>query len=138
MKPQVFRIIDVNLNRSREGLRVCEETARFILNDKPMTDELKRLRHGITVCVKRYPEKLRDIILSRDSARDVGSGECALERKREDWKGVCLANIERVKESLRVLEEFSKLIDIKVAGIFKRFRFKVYAIEKKLIARFYP
>ncbi|MFH0771563.1 MAG: thiamine-phosphate pyrophosphorylase [Candidatus Omnitrophota bacterium] len=136
MKPQIYRIIDANLNRSREGLRVCEEAARLVLNDKPMTDEFRRLRHGITGCIKRYPEKFQNIILSRDSNRDVGSGEHAFERERGDWKEVCLANMERVKESLRVLEEFSKLIDIKIAVRFKKLRFRTYGIEKKLISRF--
>ena len=34
---RVLRVIDANANRLTEGLRVCEDTARFILNDKKAT-----------------------------------------------------------------------------------------------------
>lgn len=136
MKQKIYRIIDANLNRSREGLRVCEEIARFVLNDKRLTEELKGLRHKITGCIKFYPDRLQDIVSARDSGRDVGRGRQPIERKRKDWKGISLANMERAKESLRALEEFSKLVDSKIADRFKRLRFKAYDIEKKLTARF--
>lgn len=136
MRQKVYRIIDANLNRSREGLRVCEEIARFVLDDKRLTEEFKGLRHKITNCIKFYPTRLQDIISARDSGRDVGRGRQPMEQKRLDWKGVSLANMERVKESLRALEEFSKLIDSRIADKFKRLRFKAYEAEKKLTARF--
>jgi len=131
---KVYRIIDANLNRSREGLRVCEEIARFVLDDKRLTEEFKGLRHKITDCIKFYPAGLQDIVAARDPGGDVGRGRQAVERHRKDWKGVSLANIERVKESLRALEEFSKLVDIRIADRFKRLRFKAYEAEKDLIA----
>ncbi len=136
MKHKIYRIIDANLNRSREGLRVCEEIARFVLSDAILTKEFKELRHKISNCIKYYPDNLQCIISDRDSEEDVGAGKQPLEYKRKDWQEISLANIERVKESLRVLEEFSKLIDAKIADRFKRFRFKAYEIEKKLIKRF--
>ena len=136
MRQKVYRIIDANLNRSREGLRICEEIARFVLDDKRLTEEFKGLRHKITGCIKFYPARLQDIISARDSGRDVGRGRQTMERRRKDWKGLSLANMERVKESLRALEEFSKLIDNKIADRFKRLRFKAYEAEKKLVARF--
>src|SRR3989338_4277731 len=136
MRQKVYRIIDANLNRSREGLRVCEEIARFVLDDKRLTEEFKGLRHKITDCIKFYPARLQDIISARDSGRDVGRGRQPMEQRRKDWKGISLANMERVKESLRALEEFSKLIDSTIADRFKRLRFKAYEDEKKLTARF--
>ncbi len=136
MRQKVYRIIDANLNRSREGLRVCEEIARFVLDDKRLTGEFKGLRHKITDCIKFYPVRLQDIISARDSGRDVGRGRQPMEQRRKDWKGISLANMERVKESLRALEEFSKLIDSRIADRFKRLRFKAYEAEKKLTARF--
>lgn len=132
----IYRIIDANLNRSREGLRVCEEIARFTLNDEGLTEKFKSLRHGITACIKFYPPRLNGIVAARDAMRDVGQKAHALERKRTDIRDVSLANMERVKESLRVLEEFSKLLDDKIARRFKRIRFKSYEIEKELIERF--
>lgn len=136
MKQKIYRIIDANLNRSREGLRVCEEITRFVLDDECLTKELKGLRHRITDCIKFYPVRLQDIVSARDARKDVGRGKQPVEQKRKDWKEVILANMERVKESLRVLEEFSKLIDGRIADRFKRFRFRAYDIEKRLIARF--
>ncbi len=136
MKDKLYRIIDANLNRSREGLRVCEEIARFVLDDASLTREFKGLRHCISDCIKLYPAKLRGIISARDPENDVGRGRQAIERKRSGWKDVSIANMERVKESLRVLEEFSKLIDGKIADKFKRLRFKAYDTEKKLVSRF--
>jgi len=44
--------------------------------------------------------------------------------------------MERVKESLRVLEEFSKLIDGGISDRFKRLRFRAYGAEKRLVSRF--
>lgn len=133
---KLYRIIDANLNRSREGLRVCEEIARFVLDDRSLTKEFKGLRHGISDCIKLYPAKLRGIISARNSEADVGKGRQAIERKRSGWKEISVANMERVKESLRVLEEFSKLIDGKISDKFKRLRFKVYNAEKKFVSRF--
>lgn len=136
MDEKLYRIIDANLNRSREGLRVCEEIARFVLDDRPLTREFKGLRHGISDCIRLYPAKLRGIISARDSEGDVGKGRQAIERRRKGWKEISVANMERVKESLRVLEEFSKPIDGKIADKFKGLRFKAYNAEKKLVSRF--
>ncbi|MDD5072963.1 MAG: thiamine-phosphate pyrophosphorylase [Candidatus Omnitrophica bacterium] len=136
MKEKLYRIIDANLNRSREGLRVCEEIARFVLDDASLMRDLKGLRHGISGCIKLYPARLRGIISARDTDGDVGRGRQAIERKRTGWKEISIANMERVKESLRVLEEFSKLIDGKIADRFKRLRFKAYNAEKRLVSRF--
>ncbi|KPK42783.1 MAG: hypothetical protein AMJ78_01335 [Omnitrophica WOR_2 bacterium SM23_29] len=136
MKRKIYRIIDANLNRSREGLRVCEEIARFILNDKSLTKEFKALRHRITNCIRDFPAQLGEIVSTRDAEGDVGRQSRPSENKRRNWKEIFLANLERVKESLRVLEEFSKLVDKKIADRFKKIRFKLYDIEKKLISRF--
>ncbi|MFA5334047.1 MAG: thiamine-phosphate pyrophosphorylase [Candidatus Omnitrophota bacterium] len=136
MKEKLYRIIDANLNRSREGLRVCEEIARFVLDDAPLTKEFKAIRHGVSGCIKLYPARLRGIVSARDSEGDVGRCRQAIERKRAGWKGVSAANMERAKESLRVLEEFSKLIDKRISDRFKRLRFRAYGAEKKLVSRF--
>ena len=36
-----LRIVDVNYNRAREGMRVCEEVARFALSDAALTSNGK-------------------------------------------------------------------------------------------------
>ena len=132
----IFRVIDANLNRSREGLRVCEEIARFVLNSKPLTEDLKSVRHGISGIIKNNSGRLNSLAASRDSEGDVlrRSGSES-EMKRRGLADIFAANMERVKESLRVLEEFFKLIDNKASAEFCGLRFKVYTIEKKAMKR---
>ncbi len=68
---------------------------------------------------------------SRDSEKDVGKTSLYSELKRGDYQDIFFANIQRVKESVRVLEEFTKIDNKKVSGYFKTIRYKLYGIEKK-------
>ena len=125
------RIIDANFNRSREGLRVCEEVARFVLNSPALTKEFKRVRHNVSNIMSK-----RALCGSRDVKADVGRAhKSKSELKRTGYEDIFLANIERVKESLRVLEEFFKLINTGDSMAFARLRFKVYDIEKRAIKK---
>jgi hypothetical protein len=40
-----YRVIDANLNRLREGIRVVEDIYRYILDDKDIASRLKNIRH---------------------------------------------------------------------------------------------
>ena len=132
-----FRIIDANFNRSREGLRVCEEVARFIWNSHSLTRELKAVRHSITNILKNVPRASRVLFKTRDVKSDVGRIERKKsEMRRLDYSDIFGANIERAKESLRVLEEFFKLIDKNTSAKFTKLRFRVYEIEKKAHSHF--
>ncbi|MHB8154999.1 MAG: thiamine-phosphate pyrophosphorylase [Candidatus Omnitrophota bacterium] len=126
----IGRIIDANLNRVKEGLRVCEEITRFILDNHKFTAALKEIRHKINFLGSKIysPSKL---IVQRKVQADVGRLNYRGETKRGNCKDIFWANIQRVKESLRVLEEFSKLIDVRAALGFKQLRYKVYEIEKE-------
>lgn len=126
----IHRIIDANLNRVKEGLRVCEEITRFILDDRKLTALFKLYRHEIDAILKKvYPAA--KLLGERRSTEDVGRLNSRSELKRSGLKDVFWANIQRVKESLRVLEEFSKLKNREAALRFKQLRYKVYEIEKK-------
>ena len=57
------------------------------------------------------------------------------ELKRVKVEDILFANLQRIKESVRVLEEFSKLVDVKAAEDFKKLRYKFYALEKKIITK---
>ena len=127
---QILRILDANLNRSREGLRVCEEVMRFTLADTSATRELKKTRHAISRSIGRFPVSLEGLVQCRDTGSDVGKKANRLESKRPDGRALFIANIERAKESLRVLEETSKLLNPKLGILYKKIRFRVYAIEK--------
>lgn len=127
--------MDANLNRAREGLRVCEEITRFAANDKKVTASLKRARHTVSRSIALLPVPYETLIRARDSRKDVGKEPSALETSRKGVFGLFAANIERVKEALRVLEEFSKLLDNKLPAVYKRIRFSVYTLEKKTLPK---
>ena len=67
----------------------------------------------------------------RNSKTDVGKNIYINELKRTGYQDIFFANIQRVKESIRVLEEFSKLINKNIALEFKKIRYSMYEIEKK-------
>jgi thiamine-phosphate pyrophosphorylase len=52
--------------------------------------------------------------------------------ERNDPRDIFFANIQRVKESIRVLEEFSKLVSVKSALDLKKIRYDIYGIEKSI------
>jgi len=128
---KLLRIIDVNLNRSQEGLRVCEDIVRFALNDKALTRSFKTLRHRIRALAKRIDTKKFVLLRSRDVRKDVGKKTGAREGKRKNIRNIFFANIQRAKESLRVLEEITKLVNGKISQNFKKARFRTYELEKK-------
>ncbi|MFA5156252.1 MAG: thiamine-phosphate pyrophosphorylase [Candidatus Omnitrophota bacterium] len=130
-KNNIDRILDANINRAKEGLRVCEEVTRFILESRSLTASLKNIRHKVSSLAKRLSPQAK-LFSGRDSAKDTGRLVYAAELKRKDICDIFLANIQRVKESVRVLEEFSKLINIKAAVSFKNIRYEVYELEKKI------
>lgn len=135
LKREVFRIIDANFNRSREGLRVCEEVTRFVWNSSVLTKDLKTVRHSITNILKNSPSTSKILFKARDVGSDVGRRvRQKSEMGRLDYSDIFGANIERAKESLRVLEEFFKLIDKNDSAKFTKLRFKVYEIEKKALS----
>lgn len=125
------RIIDANFNRAKEGLRVCEDTCRFILDRKSETRRYKEIRHRLTDILIGL--KIRDVIRARDTHADVGRASTRTEFKRLDAMDVFYANSQRVKESVRVLEEFAKLRNKRVANGLKKLRYQIYALEKNII-----
>lgn len=127
----VHRIIDANMNRAKEGLRVCEEITRFLLDNRNLTSSLKEARHRMDAILKRLSVNT-ELLRYRQSLKDVGSRLYMGEIKRRDCRDIFFANIQRVKESLRVLEEFAKLINKTVAIEFKNLRYDIYEIEKRL------
>ena len=131
MTSAILRILDANFNRSREGLRVCEEIARFYMNNKALTRDLKKARHAVSGCLKTFPGSWTQLLAARDTRADVGKKFSKLEKDRKNAAEIFLANAQRSKESLRALEEFSKCADEKISEKFKKIRFQVYAIEKK-------
>ena len=130
----INRIIDANINRTKEGLRVCEEISRFILESRPITAQLKKIRHRVDVFLKKLSTPAA-LLKERNSLKDVGQHIYANELKRKNYQDILFANLQRVKESIRVLEEFSKLKDKRIAIGFKKLRYGIYELEKKVIKK---
>jgi thiamine-phosphate pyrophosphorylase len=128
------RIIDANLNRIAEGLRVLEDVARLALEDAGISRRLKGLRHELR---RLEIAEHRRLLESRDAAGDVGA-EITVpgqEQPRVLYETV-VANARRVQESLRVMEELAKTAGLSLEpDIFKRARFELYSLEKEMAAR---
>lgn len=126
----VLRLIDANANRAREGLRVLEDYARFVLDSDELTAELKGLRHGLTQAL--HPV-LADAILHRDTEGDVGTGiKAEGELSREDVEQVVTAAGKRLGEALRALEEYLKVEHPGSARAIEQARYRFYVTEQKL------
>ena len=124
---KIYRIIDANINRASEALRVLEEWARLGKDSIQLTEKLKKIRHEINECFSSYS----NLIFSRDTVNDVGTNiENA--SKRNSIKDLIRANCKRLEESLRVLSEYSQLLSVEVQGL-ERCRYEIYTIEKELI-----
>jgi thiamine-phosphate pyrophosphorylase len=123
-----FRLFDANLNRCREGLRVIEDTARFVLDKDAIYRKARALRHKADAVTRGiYPA----LLAQRDSVSDFGRR--LKEGGRGGLKAVLAANFRRVEESLRVLEEYGKLVSPAAGAKFKKIRFASYALEKKML-----
>lgn len=141
MSHQLLRIIDANINRLSEGLRVLEDVARFLLNDVDLSRQLKALRHDLA----QETKSLRVGLLSqRNSEHDVGhhySKDKGLNTEATSLRSLLdlvTANAKRVEESLRVVEELAKLPDMKPilnSARFEQTRFTLYKLERDLISR---
>lgn len=127
----VLRLIDANLNRAKEGLRVSEDVIRFIYNHKSLTQQFKKLRHECSQIILKFPVPLKKLVETRDSTRDVGRDSFLAAKKRVSWFDLLVSNMKRSEEALRVLEESSKVIAPRTAHQFQKLRFKLYELEKR-------
>ena len=130
---ELLRILDANFNRAKEGLRVCEDICRFVWDDKELSAQYKKIRHQLLEAIK--PVGILNVISARDILNDVGRATTKSEAFRKDLTGVFWANGQRVKESLRVLEEVTKLMSTKSSWKIKKLRYQVYAIEQKAASK---
>jgi len=127
----VWRVLDAAANRAGEGLRVVEDYARFVLDDRHLVQQLKAMRHELAAAVGHFPKAW--LLAARDTPGDVGTTvSTPAERVRVDLAAVVTANFKRAAEALRSLEEFAKLVDPAVALEFERLRYRGYTLAKAL------
>lgn len=124
---RTLRIMDANLNRLREGIRVIEDILRYGLNHQSFALALKHLRHQCRL------ESYLDLLELRDSKNDVLKVSTEEEQSRENLQSVLIANFKRTQESARVLEEILKLDSIKESERFKKIRYDLYGLEKQVL-----
>ena len=123
MNKNHLRLIDANINRLREGIRVVEDIFRYIYNNKEISTKLKSLRH--IAKTQNYYELLE----TRDVENDVLRESIKSEQNREDLNSILIANFKRAQESSRVLEELTKLSSIEDSENFKYIRYELYNLE---------
>jgi thiamine-phosphate pyrophosphorylase len=125
LPPELLRVVDANLNRLKEGIRVIEDIARYVHNDKEIATSLKNLRHQCKI------EPLEELLTSRDSVNDVLRPTMQSEMNRTDIRSIVIANYKRGQESSRVLEELYKIVEPSLSERFKNIRYELYTLEKK-------
>jgi thiamine-phosphate pyrophosphorylase len=127
-KKNILRVLDANFNRSKEALRVVEDIFRFLLSNDKLRKKSRRLRHDLDKIAKG--RIFKEAILSRDCESDLGKKTDILELNRKTVSDVFYANLQRAKESVRVLEEFSKIISPSQVSLLKKMRYDIYSLEK--------
>ena len=126
---QALRILDANANRAAEGLRVVEDHLRFVLQDRSLANQCKRLRHALAAALEGFDRRSRCQV--RDTQADVGRRlETVTEYQRTSPLAVALANLQRVSQALRCLEEYGKLLDASLARQVEQFRYESYELER--------
>lgn len=130
----IERLVDAAANRAREGIRVLEDLARFILDDAGLTGDLKTLRHevsGLVTTLGLHGSEARDV--SGDFGTAIGT---ASEYERPGIVGVAEAAGGRAAEAVRTLEELAKTFDASAttARGFEAVRYRLYDVAGRVVA----
>lgn len=126
------RIIDVNLNRLDESLKLTEDIVRFVLSVPNLLSQTRKIRHDFLEFKRSLP--LKDFIDARQSQKDPGRIAKFDSRSRKNSTELILANLTRAKEAARILEEAFKTYDHRPSRQMKQIRFQVYDLEKKIVS----
>lgn len=130
---KTFRLIDANINRVAEGIRVLEDLSRFYYPNGELTKQLRELRHKVRKSVAGLVE---EFLIERDAENDPGlviSRQSNLDDKAT-IRDVVTANWKRVQEGLRVIEEnlkFKGYYDL--SKIYEQCRYEAYTLEKRFL-----
>lgn len=127
LSPELFRVIDANINRLKEGIRVVEDILRYKDNNKELSSKLKTLRHKAQILENK------ELLQNRDSINDVLRPSTKSEQNRSSLEDILIANFKRAQESARVLEELYKLENLAYSENFKTLRYELYNLEKEVM-----
>jgi thiamine-phosphate pyrophosphorylase len=130
--PAALRAFDAALNRAREGLRVVEDYVRFGCDDAHLTRIAKELRHALAAAVEELNPA--DLAACRETQQDVGVAiTTSAEGERASLTAVGIANLKRVQEALRSLEEVGKTISPTLGAAMEALRYRSYTLEKAVL-----
>ena len=125
---RIYQIIDANLDRAREGLRVLEDWARFGLGKEKYVKKIKNFRQ---ILGKNHLKVYKQ---SRNHIVDKCQGLTHQEQiNRNTPEQIISSNSGRVQEALRVIEEFSRLHNHELSKIASEIRYEIYTIEIDLL-----
>jgi len=127
LSPELYRVIDANLNRLKEGIRVVEDIMRYSYNNKELSLKLKHLRHLAII------DETIKLLEKRNTIHDVLRETIESELKRTNIENIFIANFKRAQESARVLEEIFKLSSPEYSERFKHIRYELYDLEKNIL-----
>ena len=125
---RIAQLIDANLDRAREGLRVMEDWCRFGLKRNDFSVQIKDWRQQLGAHHHNIYRKAR--LTSEDPAMGISH---PLQKNRTTPEDIFIANSSRVQEALRVLEEFTRITDPNLSEIATRIRYQTYEIEIKVL-----
>ncbi len=127
-EPRVARLIDANLDRAREGLRVIEDWCRFGLDREDLVVPIKDWRQQLGLL---HADVYRQ---ARSTASDTAAGMShPAQQTRTNSSQVVKANASRVQEALRVIEEFARTSDAPLAAVAARVRYALYDHEVRIL-----
>ncbi|MFA5863233.1 MAG: thiamine phosphate synthase [Phycisphaerae bacterium] len=131
MEKTIYRILDANLNRGREGLRVVEEYLRFVREDRRGSWFVKRWRHQFREMTQQLGQE--KLLSARAAISDVGKDLASPSQPgKQNPQAITSAGLKRIQEALRVIEEYSSPIAPTVSDLASRMRFEIYQFEKEL------
>jgi thiamine-phosphate pyrophosphorylase len=126
------RLLDACANRAREALRVLEDYCRFVLDDAFLSRTLKEERHELTAALAELPSDL--LLQARETQHDVGAElSTPSEQQRDSLRDVVKANVKRLQEALRSLEEYGKVSSPRLGQTLEQLRYRVYTLERALV-----
>ena len=125
---RVSQIIDANLDRAREGLRVLEDWARFGLSNEDLVIKIKNFRQILGKSHLKIYKKSRNFI--EDQCKGLSHKE---QFNKKYPQQIISSNSARVQEALRVIEEFTIGHNYKLSKIASKIRYETYNLEVELI-----
>lgn len=133
MERGIYRCIDASLDRAVEGLRVLMDVCRFSLDQTDLSERLKHLRHELVLALSRDFSQRSVLVNARDSQLDVSRPQesSPIPAPYLDEAELFSANMSRVQEAARSLEESLRLFDPAKARQVENIRYRLYDLQKE-------